>query len=222
MLHNEIDVVCLSETHLRNPDSCFLPGYSHYRLDRTNSQGGGVSILIRNEVPHTLLPCPSTKVIESIAIEINNCARKLTLVSAYFPGSSGSLSLSNFDSDLDILLNLSSDVMICDDLNPKHCFWNCAYNNQSGQLLFQKLNHHDFLIYHPTSHTHFPTQNNNSPSTIDLILIRGLLSIDNLSVDFSLNSDHLPITGTIAGSFQRNLTEPRLIKDYINANWNTF
>lgn len=219
LLSENIDVACLSETHLRNSDSCNLCDYCHYRLDRNDSNGGGVSILIRCNVPHSLLPCPPTKVIESVAVEILNCGRKLTLVSAYFPGSSGPLSLSDFDSDLDILLNLSSDVMICGDLNSKHSFWNCSRNNQSGQLLFQKFNQQDFLIYHPDSCTHFPSQNGSNPSTIDLILVKGSPIIVDLSVSFSLSSDHLPVLGKISGSFRRESVAPKLVKDYLNANW---
>ena len=71
MLHNNLDILLICETKI---DSSFpaaqfqIEGYTTYRLDR-NTNGGGILLYIRADIPSTLLN--SDMSIESFSIEIN-------------------------------------------------------------------------------------------------------------------------------------------------------
>ena len=70
MLHNNLDILLISETKI---DSSFLTaqfqidGYTTYRLDR-DTNGGGIFLFIREDIPSTLMN--SDMSIESFSIEI--------------------------------------------------------------------------------------------------------------------------------------------------------
>ena len=105
--------------------------------DRSDGRiGGGVAIVLRRGLSHRLLPCPRTRVIESIAVELFVSGRRVVIVSVYFPGSSDPRVLSLYRKDLEILSGLGADVLIGGDLNSRHPFWRCASTNSAGTVLF--------------------------------------------------------------------------------------
>jgi len=53
--HHNVDIACISETHLCTTDSIKCNGYSIYRNDRTAVRpSGGVVLLIRTKIKHLL------------------------------------------------------------------------------------------------------------------------------------------------------------------------
>ena len=88
MLHNNLDILLISETKIDSsfPTAQFqIEGYTTYRLDR-NTNGGGILLYIREDIPSTLLN--SDMSIESFSIEINIRKKKWLLVSTYNPNNS--------------------------------------------------------------------------------------------------------------------------------------
>ncbi len=49
---NNVDIACITESHLKPPATFKLPGYNTARMDRANSPGGGVIILIKNTIAY--------------------------------------------------------------------------------------------------------------------------------------------------------------------------
>ena len=55
-LYGDLDIVCLSETHLQRDENITLPGYKYTGLNRrnistkTNRGSGGVGILVKTEL----------------------------------------------------------------------------------------------------------------------------------------------------------------------------
>ena len=85
MLHNNLDILLISETKIDSsfPTTQFqIEGYTTYRLDR-NTNGGGILLYIREDIPSTLLN--SDMSIESSYIEINIRKKKWLLVCTYNP-----------------------------------------------------------------------------------------------------------------------------------------
>ena len=85
ILRSNVDILLISET---KNDSSFptaqfkIEGYTTYRLDR-NSNGGGILLYVREDIPSTLL---NTKLlIEGFCIEINIRKKKWLLVCTYNP-----------------------------------------------------------------------------------------------------------------------------------------
>jgi exonuclease III len=85
-----IDILCVAETHLKEKNTIQKdPEYALYRFDRESRNKGGVAIIIKKSIGHTLLPYFKTKLLEAIGIEImseNN--KKLKVISIYLPGGS--------------------------------------------------------------------------------------------------------------------------------------
>ena len=82
MLHNNLDILLISETKIDSsfPTAQFqIEGYTTYRLDR-NTNGGGILLYIREDIPSTLLN--SDMSIESFSIEINIGKKKWLVQSA--------------------------------------------------------------------------------------------------------------------------------------------
>lgn len=51
--HHNVDIACISETHLFTPESIKFNGYSLYRNDRKAARpSGGVALLRRNKIKH--------------------------------------------------------------------------------------------------------------------------------------------------------------------------
>ena len=121
--HIEVLVALISGTHLASKDSFTHPDFRTYLLDRNDGRRcGGVAVVVRKGLIHRLLPCPRTRVIEALAIELHLANRQLIVVSAYFPGSSDPLVLSTFRKDLEVLSDLGPNLLIGGDFNSRYPF----------------------------------------------------------------------------------------------------
>lgn len=67
---NHYDVICFSETWLKNIDIIYLLDYKSYRTDRQTDDHGGVAIAIHKTIPHKHIHI-TTNIIENITIDIN-------------------------------------------------------------------------------------------------------------------------------------------------------
>lgn len=70
--HHNIDIACITETHLSLTDKIKFPGYK---------------ILIRNKIKHQHFPIPVLQSLEATAVLINFNNRSILIVSAYQPPS---------------------------------------------------------------------------------------------------------------------------------------
>ena len=85
ILHSNVDILLLSETKMDSsfPTAQFkIEGYTAYRLDR-NSNGGGILLYVREDIPSLLLN--TELLIEGFCIEINIRKKKWLLVCTYNP-----------------------------------------------------------------------------------------------------------------------------------------
>ena len=85
ILRSNVDILLISETKIDSsfPTAQFkIEGYTTYRLDR-NSNGGGILLYVREDIPFTLLN--TELLIEGFCIEINIRKKKWLLVCTYNP-----------------------------------------------------------------------------------------------------------------------------------------
>jgi exonuclease III len=69
--HHNVDIACVTETHLINSDIIKFTGYKIYRYDRQlyRRPAGGVAIIIHNNIKHNQMPIISNlRSLEVIAI----------------------------------------------------------------------------------------------------------------------------------------------------------
>ncbi|KAL0269181.1 UNVERIFIED_CONTAM: hypothetical protein PYX00_006993 [Menopon gallinae] len=179
----DIDIMILTETKLQQTDKLKIKNYKTYRQDREGPRGGGVAILVKENVPHT--PIGSLKSnIENYAIKTVN---DITIVGAY------NRPLNHMtDRDLANLIKTNRKVIIAGDLNARHTDWNCHRNNKNGNTLKKFTEKHNAIIHYPDSPTHYP-ENNGTPTTIDIIINKNIITpIKPISLP-ELDSDHNPV-----------------------------
>lgn len=207
---HKVDIMLLTETKLTQADKIKIKGYTFYRQDRPNSTGGGVAILVKSCIAHTLVPLAPNP-IEAICIKTHD---NIHIVSAY----NRPLNLLK-ERDLSQLINIGRKVLIAGDLNAKHVNWNCNINNRNGNTVFNFQNTTNVIVDFSDKPTHIPP-NNMSPTTIDIVLNKNTLITKPVSLP-ELNSDHNPVKFSITTNTR---PESHLIKitSFKDTNWDSF
>lgn len=149
--HYEVDIACITETHLSNCNKLFIPNYKIYRSDRTNSKGGGVLIAINSIHTHHQEILPDTPGLETIAVSITINNNSLKVIAAYKPPT-----FKLINTNLQNLFNPNDKVLLLGDLNSKHVNWGCQCNNQDGKILAQLVNNTNIKILSPSEPTYYP------------------------------------------------------------------
>ena len=121
IIKNEIDVLMISETKMDNsfPISQFtITGYSiPFRLDRT-SHGGGILLLVREDIPCKIIKTDCDGNFEGIFVEINLRKKKMLLSCSYNPHKSNIANhLKNICKTLDKLHPTYDNLVLLGDFN---------------------------------------------------------------------------------------------------------
>ncbi|GIY07980.1 RNA-directed DNA polymerase from mobile element jockey [Caerostris darwini] len=138
-----------------------------------------------------------------ISLNLNN-QDALIIASIHIPPSSDN---ALFTLDLEILIQLGSNVILCGDFNAKHIVRNCNNINTRGNNLINFCNNTFTELIAPTTPTRFGF---NSASTTDLALIKNFFYPFEIFSLPELNSDHNPIK--IAFKFNYDITSNYLTK----------
>lgn len=193
--NNDVDVVCLCETFLKQNHTFHIDGYICIRSDRAIGRLGGLAILIKSTIQASEVLMPNTSLIECMGLEINNGNRSLTIIAAYLPGGANDqLIRGNYSNDLNLLCSGRTDpFIIAGDLNSKSLQWNNTRNNLAGNILENFVNNSQMEVYFPLEHTYCPMSLYKSPATIDILLSNSLIAIDSIHCKKIFTSDHLPV-----------------------------
>lgn len=159
--HHNVDIACVTETHLINSDTIKFSGYKIYRYDRplNRRSAGGIAIIIRNNIKHNQMPIISdlrSLEVITISLKINN--KLITLISAY-----QSPSKSMHTKDYETLFSKNNNIILLGDLNSKHSNWGCTSINSRGRKLQEFINSNSAVISAPPSPTYFPNDINRQP-----------------------------------------------------------
>lgn len=89
LLRKQVDVACICETFLKPHLTLHAhPEFKIYRLDRVETSKGGLAIIIRRSIQHSILPTTPCKTIENLIIEVSADREKIRFLSCYVPGKS--------------------------------------------------------------------------------------------------------------------------------------
>jgi hypothetical protein len=221
LLENEIDIGLINETYLKRGITFSHPEFRCYRLDREGQRTkGGVAIVVRRNLSHSLLPSFNTKILECIGVSVISTSGPIHFISVYRPGGRNSpVDIANFKSDTIKLTTSRTSFFLCGDLNARHSSWGCTRANQAGKVLFECSG--NFAIFHPPTHTRIPLNRMQNPSTLDIVLSNGLHDIENMSALTELSSDHLPVYFEICSDSRRE-TPDHFVFNYKVADWNRY
>jgi hypothetical protein len=116
LIRENIDIVLVSETHLKPGDTFKLHNCIVYRKDRIDSQKGGVAVLLRRHLAPSEILFNKLIFIEAIAIKIKLCGQgDGTMASAY--KSSGKPLVNN---ETEFVMSYHNSVTLCGYQNCKN------------------------------------------------------------------------------------------------------
>ncbi|KAL4091248.1 hypothetical protein QTP88_025970 [Uroleucon formosanum] len=128
LFRHNIDIACLTETHLKNTETFKINGYNIYRRDRdTIHSFGGVAILIKRIIKHHQLITSELTNLEATSIMVSTDKFEIKIISAYNPP--------NKKIQRDDINELFKDnpTILLGDLNSKNEIWGCQKNNPNGR-----------------------------------------------------------------------------------------
>ena len=200
MNKQNVDILCLNETFLNSEDHNFnhINHHTIIRNDRTHKKGGGIAMILKNNIKFNVIQKASNENEEYIAIEIDTPRDKdkLLLISTYVHPNSNT----NFDF-IPKFMNKYKNAITIGDMNAHHNSWYCNKNNKKGTILANIIENNNFIINNTDQST---TKNNNTIIDLCISTMNIFNHIMNFSVDKSLNlSDHWPIKITLMNISKR-------------------
>ena len=181
-------VICLQETMCRQGAVNLRQYQSFYAPTATDSSHrGGVAVLVKNRVPHSLVPLNST--LPAVAVRVT-LHRPITICSLYLPPS-----LNYTLGDLLALVNqLPSPVVFCGDFNAHSSLWGVQALDTKGKVVEDLLVDTDLVLLNDKSPTYLHPATG-TQTAIDLTLCDPSLVLDlSWSVcEDSHGSDHFPV-----------------------------
>lgn len=207
-------ITLLCETKLNANNKLLFPGFKLHRNDRSAiSKGGGTAILVREDIKHEVMNTPKLLNMEATCVKIQLEGASFTVISIYCTTKVN-------ERDLDVLLNLDEKVLIAGDFNAKHLSWNNNKNNSRGISLYNYLDKNpNISLHHPMAPT--CTRSKENPSTIDLILTKGL-NIPFTPEISTFESDHNPVTFTLLLDKYLVFEKKKKHLDFKAADWHRF
>ena len=207
-------VCCLQETML-NSDDYVIRGFNSSHLinrDIGDRACGGVSVLVRDAIPHN--ECTLNTTLQAKAVTIST-SKTITICSLYLPPSENFsvLALSQ------LVSQLPTPFIICGDFNGHSITWGCDSNNTRGNKIDDFIADNDLCLLNDGSFTYLHP-GSGTYTAIDLSLCSPNLLLDmNIKVDDdSYGSDHFPIILEIGVSLPDSL--PRW--NFNRADWAHF
>lgn len=188
---HKVDVMLISETHLRSSDKCRLPNYHTYRRDEVTEQGQayrGLAVLVKRNVVHQPLDEARIESFYALGIVVNAAGEELRVFAAYKPPSTR-LRVAEVRS----LLDSPAPTIIAGDFNCKNRAWNSLRDSPDGRRLLDDAEHHGYDISGPDAPTHIPDNAAHDADVIDIVIHRGLQQPPAQEVLYDLQSDHLPV-----------------------------
>lgn len=185
-----IHCVCLCETRLNAQLNFWLPGFKIFRRDGEPPERG-VLLAIREELNPIYHQLPELGHLESVAATVSSPHGQLIIASTY---NSPSRARPLERSALSTLLGIGSKLIISGDLNARHSEWGCRRENNNGRTLHEMASRRNLNIVFPAEPTRYPSNTNAIPSTLDLLVIKGMPNIESTAISLhELNSDHNPV-----------------------------
>ena len=230
MNENNFDIFCLNETKLSVKTQIEFENYNIIRKDR-NSRGGGVAVLIKNNLQFTHTNIFDKFNLELIHIKVTLAKCDVNVISIYSPPNDpNQTNQSVLSSDFFNEIKQLKNVMLIGDLNCQSTNWYCAINNTNGSRLSDLISDYNLNILNSNKSTYLCTRTNKenetrvSKSIIDLFIISNDLS-DKFKF-FKVYSDNLTSNHfSICAQFEIETLKNNSIKKVIyskSTNWLQF
>jgi len=123
------DVICVQETFLKAGQDHRVDGYTILRKDSPHPTRGGLAMLLKDGISHTLLQMDDVPGVERQGIEISTDNGKIKLINVYI-----SPSVTVTKDQLSMLFPDRRSIVVR-DFNAHSEVWKCTTHNRRGQDL---------------------------------------------------------------------------------------
>lgn len=189
LAQNNVDIACITETHLISTEKFTIPGYLVYRSDRDAPKAsGGVAIIIKRNISHHSLYLPRLNNLEIVAIKIKTNTDEIILYSAYHAPRYKFLK-----TYIETLFYDNTPTILLGDLNCKHESWGCNKTNPNGKRLFAAVTDCTVTVVAPNEPTFYSNNPNIRPDILDIGIFKNVSHPTYMTPKFDLDSDHLPV-----------------------------
>lgn len=188
----DIDIACITETHLQPNTKFKICNYKIHRTDRLQRNGGGTAIIIKSNIPHRRAILPQFNILEATGVYINFDNTELLVTSVYHPPY-----LQMNEPDMTSLVSVHNNFVCCGDFNAKNTAWNSRITTPKGQFLLDHSIKHHYAIAGPLMPTRYPWSQIHKPDVLDICLYKTNTIPTNQQCLTALDSDHIPILITI-------------------------
>lgn len=214
LVNYDIDLACISETHLKPNIKFRLRNYTVIRTDRNNRPGGGTAIIIKNSMPYRRAILPIFQNLEATGIFIQLEGTEILVASVYHPPYA-----QLNENDLTLLITRHKHFILCGDLNAKHKTWNSRLNTSKGETLLLHSHKFHYSITGPKTPTRFPWITTHHPDVLDICLCNTKYSpVQQICLN-ALDSDHIPVLLIFKAPFHMISNQPTTEKV---TDWNAF
>jgi endonuclease/exonuclease/phosphatase (EEP) superfamily protein YafD len=216
---HDADIILVQETLLTARRRASIPGYQHYRINRSEATRG-LSIYIKRTLKHSERAVPPMKNLHIQAVEVEVEGSPLVVVNVYNSPNSDSLDRD----DLETALQLGPRVLLAGDLNAKHPAWQSAasrgsHRNRAGKTLYEHQLTHKYQIIAPAEPTRTDPRTGNT-STLDIAINKDIPHLIEAESLAGIGSDHNPVLFTVHAAPQT--TPPIRRLNYKKADWQRF
>ena len=217
VLTDNYDIIGVTETWLNTKNRDFiaeynLPGFTIFEKSRTDKNGGGILLYVKNHLNPVQLPKPQITNIDTLYVLLkDNLGKKIVIGLVYRPPAQPVPRDCEIYEQISEICNIEDTVMM-GDFNLPVQKWGEPINSHTGHDLYANLQESAL-----TQLVHFPTRGNN---ILDLVLTTNDDLVDNLTVDdeFS-NSDHRAITFNLGFKSKKSNVSNEKIPDFRRGNF---
>ena len=216
---NDIDILTLNETWLKNNFKLDVPNYTITRKDRPSRQGGGVATLVRYDIKFDIIDtCSNINTDnEAITIRLKNTEDQITITTIFIPPAS-----SINTSLLENIKNSADNIIITGDLNAKHTGFNCTKTDRWSMALKKALYNADLFIADNSIPTHRDSRTNTS-DIIDYAISSPAIfnKIQNLYLNSDLSSAHSAMLFNFMTNLNKCIIPPTKVKLCHKTDWDS-
>lgn len=186
MYDQDIDIMCICETHLNKNQKCNIANYKQYRCDRTAYRGGGTSIYVKNSYSTTFYNKSNDNNQEEISIMLNLSNRRKIKITSFYNPPNNEIN----EDTLNRLFPTGLETIVIGDLNAKHKDWGCKTTNNTGRRLKPIIMKLNLNLLAPKDPTHYT--NAYGSDILDIMITNSSAPFSIEAINY-LSSDHLPI-----------------------------
>lgn len=201
LLHNNIDIMLISETHFTQKSYFTIPNFNVYHTNHPDGTAhAGTAIIIRRNIKHYEREEYQQENIQATSVVIQEHSSELTLSSIYCPPKHN-----NKTKDFEhFFQTLGNTFLVGGDFNSKHVQWGSRLTNVKGRELIATMKRNNLNYLSTGQPTYWQTDRRKKPDIIDFCITKGLDKRKFLvESSLDLTSDHTPIIVTLYAQIQK-------------------